>query len=159
MAAIIASLAMVAPAEARTRFEPYEARNSIVEGQGGSRTTKDGVDFWTMGDPPRRYQIVGVITDRRGTGWLAGNAVGSSSVAKIVKEAGCDAVIVLDQSSQVTGYFHYGQANASGNSAYGTGWSEPIERATTRMLVIKYLAPVQAQQPQQANPSQSAPTP
>lgn len=87
------------PAEAKTRFEIYEARESIVEGQGGSRIEKDCVDFWTMGDPPRRYQIIGIIRDNCGTGPLNGNAIGSSGIAKKVREVGGDAVVPLDQNS------------------------------------------------------------
>lgn len=87
------------PAEAKTRFETYETRESVVEGQGGSCIEKDGVNFWTMGDPLRRYQIIGIIRDSRGTGPLNGNAIGSSGIAKKVREVGGDAVILLNQNS------------------------------------------------------------
>ena len=85
-AAGLMAILIVSPASAKTRYETYEARNAVVEGQGGSRTTTDGVDFWTTGDPPRRYQIIGIIRDNRGTGAFFGNAVGSSGVAKKVRE-------------------------------------------------------------------------
>ena len=132
--------AIYAPSvEAKTRYEAYEARISVVEGQGGSRTTKDGVDFWTIGDPPRRYQIIGIIRDNRGTGPLHGNAIGSSGIAKKVREVGGDAAILLNQNSSVTGVWSQGQATANGNQMYGSGIAIPIEQRVTTFAVIKYL--------------------
>ena len=138
------------PVAGKTRYEPYEARNSVRDGQGGSRTTKDGVDFWTLGDPPRRYQIIGIIRDNRGTSHLHGNAIGSSGVAKKVREVGGDAVILLNQNSSVKGIWSQGEAYSNGNQAYGSGLSFPIEERVTTFAVIKYLSdnqPAQAVQP------------
>src|SRR3546814_13128782 len=55
-AAYSAALLQSSEAQAKSRFTPYEARNSIVEGKGGTRTTKHGIEYWAMGDPPRRYR-------------------------------------------------------------------------------------------------------
>jgi hypothetical protein len=135
-----AAVAMAAsPAGAKTRYESYEARNSVVEGQGGSRTTKDGVDFWSSGDPPRRYKIIGVIRDNRGTGPLHGNAIGSSGIAKKVREVGGDAVILLNQNSSVKGIWSQGQASVYGNQAYGSGLAIPIQERVTTFAVVQYL--------------------
>jgi len=131
-------------AEGKTRYESYEARNSVVEGQGGARSTKDGIDFWTAGDPPRRYQIIGIIRDNRGTGLLHGNALGSSGIAKKVREVGGDAVILLNQNSSIKGILSQGQASVYGNQAYGTGLSIPIEERVTTFAVVKYLPKIQA---------------
>ena len=134
--------AMVAgQAGAKTRFESYEARNSVIEGQGGSRTIKDGVDFWTIGDPPRRYQVIGIIRDNRGTGLVHGNAIGSSGIAKKVRSVGGDAVVLLNQNSALKGIFTQGQATAYGNQAYGSGVAIPIQERVTTFAVVKYLAP------------------
>ena len=135
------------PANAKTRFERYEARDSIVEGNGGSRIEKDGVDFWTMGDPPRRYQIIGIIRDNRGTGPLHGNAIGSSGIAKKVREVGGDAVILLNQNSALKGIYSQGQATANGNQAFGSGIAIPIQERTTTFIVVKYLEPSPAAPP------------
>src|SRR5688572_18870354 len=123
----ILAATVCSPAQARARFEPFEARNAIVEGQGGSRVTKDGVDFWTSGDPPRRYEIIGVIRDNRGTGLLHGNAVGSSGIAKLAIEHGGNAVILIDQNTALRAVWSQGQASAYGNQASGTGISIPIQ--------------------------------
>jgi hypothetical protein len=99
----------------------------------------NGIDFWTTGAPPHRFQVLGIFVDKRPTGWISGNAVGSKSIATKAHELGADGVIVLDQSSRVTGYLSGGQATAAGNTAYGSGWSAPVEQATTRLVVVKYL--------------------
>jgi hypothetical protein len=136
-AALIAS----EPANSKTRFEAYDARDSIVEGKSGSRIEKDGIDFWTMGDPPRRYQIIGIIRDNRGKGVFHGNAIGSSGIAKKVREVGGDAAILLNQNSALKGIYSQGQTTANGNQAFGTGFAIPIQERTTTFLVVKYLEP------------------
>jgi hypothetical protein len=129
---------------AKTRFEKYESRNAIVEGTGGSRSTKDGIDFWTTGDPPRRYQIIGIIRDNRGTGVFFGNAVGSSGIAKKVHEVGGDAVILMNQNSSIKGVWSQGHASGYGNQAYGSALSIPIEERVTTFAVVKYLPDLQS---------------
>lgn len=139
--AIVLALTASASAHARPKFVAYEGKDSVSEGRGGTKVASHGVDFWTTGEPPRRFQVLGVLTDNRSRGWFNGDAVGSGSVAAKVKEAGGDAVIILGQSSKVTGYVHGGQATLSGGTAYGFGWSQPVSEETTQMVVIKYLAP------------------
>lgn len=144
LSGVAIAVAMTAcTAEAKTRYESYEARNSVIEGQGGSRTTKDGVDFWTTGDPPRRYQVIGIIRDNRGTGPLHGNAIGSSGIAKKVREVGGDAVILLNQNSSLKGVWSQGQASAYGNQAFGSALSIPIQERVSTFAVVKYLPKIQ----------------
>lgn len=136
---IAASMALAVPAHAKTKYEPYEGRDTVVEGSGGTRQTKDDVDFWTHGDPPRRYQVIGIITDKRGTGLAHGNAIGSSGIAKKVKEAGGNAVIVLNRNESVAGYVGGGSAQAYGGSGNAYGWMAPVRKNTTVLAVVKYL--------------------
>lgn len=138
---IALALASSSAATAKPRFVAYEGKDALSEGRGGTKVVSHGVDFWTTGEPPRRFQVLGLITDNRSRGWFNGDAVGSGSVAAKVKEAGGDAVIVLGQSSQITGYVHGGQTQLSGGTAYGFGWSRSVSEETTRMVVIKYLTP------------------
>ena len=138
---IAVMLAASSSANARPKFVAYEGKDAVSEGRGGTKVVSHGIDFWTTGEPPRRFQVLGLITDNRSRGWFNGDAVGSGSVAAKAKEAGGDAVIVLAQSSQITGYVHGGQTTLNGGTAYGFGWSRPVSEETTRMVVIKYLAP------------------
>jgi hypothetical protein len=41
----------------------FEYRNGskIIDGEGGSKRTVDGVEIWDAGDPPHRYRIMGMI--------------------------------------------------------------------------------------------------
>jgi hypothetical protein len=119
------------PAFGKTRFEAYEGRQSVRDGEGGTRVTKDGIDFWTNGDPPRRQQIIGIISDNRGTGPLHGDAIGSSSVAKAAKAAGGNAVIVMSRDTESKGIYAGG--------SQGSAFAVPIEERTTKFIVVKYL--------------------
>lgn len=128
------------PALAKQTFAPYEGRDAVQVGQGGTRIQKHGVDFWTTGTPPRRFRVVGVFTDRRSDKPLSGDAVGSSSVAKKVLEAGGDAVIVQGSEVRVAGFISSGSAQAFGNTIYGVGRGRAVNKITTDMLVVKYLS-------------------
>lgn len=128
-----------APAVAKSRFQPYEGADAVLEGKGGTRITKNGIDYWTSGMPPRRFKVLGLIEDRRGTGVLAGEAIGSKSVAKAAKQAGGDAVVFLSADTRMTGVVTGGQASAYGNQAYGSGWAAPVGRTTSKLAVVKYL--------------------
>jgi hypothetical protein len=47
-------------------YQPLEARAPVVrEGGYGTRKVVDGVDIWTAGEPPRKYQVLGIINDER----------------------------------------------------------------------------------------------
>lgn len=127
LAAIVAVVLTGGSAHAGANFAPYEGQDAIAEGRGGTRVTKDGVDFWTTGEPPRRYQVLGVLSDKRGTGALSGKAIGGST-AKHVRELGGDAAIILGEDTQAVG------AMVMQNGMVGVA-----RRKTTQMLVVKYL--------------------
>lgn len=116
------------PALAGSSFAPYEGKDAVVDGQGGTKVAADGVDFWTLGTPPHRYQVLGVITDTRGSGLFSGEAIGNPGIAKRVKSLGGDAVIVMGRDTQVSG----GMVNPYGQMMLA-------RRNTTQMLVVKYL--------------------
>jgi hypothetical protein len=121
--------AMAGPALAGAKFATYEGRDAVREGEGGTRVEKDGVDFWTTGTPPRRYQVIGILTDKRNDCLLCGNAIGSGSLAKRVKALGGDAVVLLDQSTRVKG------------AVVNYGLVTTVRRDTTQLLVVRYLDP------------------
>lgn len=109
------------------KFAAYEGRDAVQEGQGGTKIAKDGVDFWTTGTPPHRFQVLGVLTDERGSGLFSGDAIGSPGVVHKVRELGGDGVVFLGTESQVRGAMII-----SGNLAVA-------RTRTTQLLVIKYL--------------------
>lgn len=120
-------------AQAKIDFASYEGPPKIVEGEGGTKITKNGIDYWTTGTPPRKYQIIGFVQDKRDEAWDGGHAIGSPSIARKVKKAGGDAVIIESQE----------EAGKGGGAGYGTGLFGFLamggSKTVTRMLVVKYL--------------------
>ena len=135
---LAAALSASSPAfaQAKIDFAAYEGPPRIEQGEGGTKITKNGIDYWTTGTPPRRYHEF----------WDGGQAVGSPSIAKKVKAAGGNAVIMQSQEEA-------GKSGglASGNQFYAWGMSGG-SKTITRMLVVKYLPDEAAT----AQPSQQA---
>ena len=148
----------VQQAEASPEFLSYESRNSVREGQGGERKTVDGIDFWLRGDPPKRYQIIGSLTDERHKTGLIGLIRMSSlesDIAKAAKTAGGDAVILEGEQDEVTGVIgsSFGNTNGSFNATttgantsgsfngFGSsvGSSHAMKDHQSRYWVVRYL--------------------
>jgi hypothetical protein len=134
---IVVSLLLALSFAHASDFVAYEGRNAIQEGNGGEKKTVDGVDFWSNGAPPRKFQIIGYVTDSRLKSGLIGMMRMSgldSSIAKEAKKAGGDAVILVNAESVTKGYVNNTQTNStttantagnfnattSGNSTNGT---------------------------------------
>jgi hypothetical protein len=117
-------------AHAGLQFAQYEGPAAEQSGTGGTKITKDGVDFWTTGTPPRRYRILGVLTDSRYEAW-GKKAVGSGGVARRIRELGGDAVVVLDREDRSDGAY----VLPMGPSVIG---GEDV-KTVTQLQVIKYL--------------------
>ena len=83
-----------------TDFQSWEGRSSVVEGHGGTRKIVDGMDVWTHGDPPRRFQVLGIIEDDRPGGLIPMARLKHDIVAK-ARQSGGDAVILVSSASQL----------------------------------------------------------
>lgn len=145
LASVLAFEAPTARAQAKIDFALYEGAPVIKTGTGGTKITKNGIDWWTTGEPPRRYQVIAAVQDKRDEMWDGGHALGSPSIASKVKKAGGDAVILLsqDEAGKGGGY-------GSGTGAFAflfSGGSKTI----SKMIVVKYLPDVP--------PTTEAPTP
>lgn len=151
----IFAFAFVVGTAAAADFTPYEGKNAIQEGDGGEKKTVDGVDFWSNGAPPRKFKLLGYITDKRHKTGLVGMVRMSgleSAIAKEARKAGGDAVILVSSDAETTGYVGQaqttGQANtsASRNNARTTGssWSSaqaaPVQKQLSKYAVVQYLA-------------------
>lgn len=132
-------LLIAAPVNASTKFQAYEVKDQIIEGEGGTRETVLGVDFWTTGTPPHKYKVIGIIIDDRNKGMLTHDAVGSEKVAKVIKEAGGDAAIVQSQSERTTGVVSSGSASYGYHYGFGTAFASAVRREKSEMIVVKYL--------------------
>ena len=119
-------LVLATPAFAGTEFATFDG-DAIRQGEGGTRITKHGIDFWTTGTPPRKYQVLGVMTDGRSEDTFGRTAIGSRKVAKRVMALGGQGVIVMDQKTDV------------GGAVFVAGVVVADRHFTTRLLVVKYL--------------------
>lgn len=130
---------MPAPAHAQD-FIAFEGKNAVKEGEGGAKKTVEGVEFWSDGAPPRKFRLLGYVTDRRQKNGLLGMARMSSlekDVAEVVKNNGGDAAILMASEAETVGMI--GNAFATGNrSAFGT--SVGVQKQNSKYAVVKYLA-------------------
>jgi len=132
-----------------------ESRAPVVrEGGYGTRKVVDGVDIWTTGEPPRKYQVLGIINDERLQAPFEMQRYYHDVAAK-VKQAGGNGAIEAYSKSQVTAIVSSSSTISSGTaSAYGagnvavgqysgssntTGWSAAQQNHSARFVVVKYL--------------------
>lgn len=83
-------------------FQPYEGKNNLYEGEGGTKVVVDGIDFWANGSPPRKYSIIGMVVSEVGSG-VGDEAIIRSSVASEVKKQGGDAAVQVNNNSSFAG--------------------------------------------------------
>jgi len=116
--------------------------SGIYVGTGGASKTVDGIDLWVTGSPPRKYRIIGYITDTRLGGPIA-MAGRDAGMARQAKNAGGDALILSSDLANGMGSYTTGNAAivGSGNvlTASGTSISTPIIQRQARYYVIKYM--------------------
>lgn len=83
-------------------FQPYEGKNNIYEGEGGTKVVVDGVDFWANGSPPRKYSIIGMVVSEVGSG-IGDEGIIRAAVASEVKAQNGDAAIQINNNSSFAG--------------------------------------------------------
>lgn len=133
LAMLTAALPSVAHAGAKITFSAYEGPPVIHTGEGGTRIQKNEIDYWTSGTPPRRYQVIGMVQDKRDEEWDGGHAIGSPSIADKVKKAGGNAVIIQSQEEA-------GKSGGAGYAGNGFGFlALGGSKTVTSMIVVKYL--------------------
>lgn len=140
---------------AAPEFTKYYGKDSVQEGNGGAMKSVEGVDIWSEGAPPRRFELIGFLADRRHKTGLVGmmRMKGlEKEIAKAAKANGGDAVILMASDTEVIGHISSGQATANTTTnPYGTGYQSttraqggavaaPVAKQNTRYAVIRYLA-------------------
>ncbi|MDP5241299.1 hypothetical protein Q9Q94_17300 [Uliginosibacterium sp. 31-16] len=147
MKALLGLLALVAAslllaACASTKFYPHESRDNSYMGKGGSRFTTEGMDVWFIGEPDRKYMILGYIEDEFNPAVDERHQSVSDAVLKKAREIGADALIeVVTQtrtgSSISTGGMFGGRHSGVG---MGIGFGVPLsEQKNARYTAIRYL--------------------
>ena len=125
LAVAVAVVTLSIPLHAQ-EFLAYEGKNTVQEGDGGSKKLVDGVDFWLEGAPPRQFQLLGYVTDTRhktGLWGVISMSMLESDVAKLARANGGEAVILVNSESETLGIasskFSGGQANATAGNGSG----------------------------------------
>ena len=152
--AIFALMTLIASTVSAQEFTAFEGKNAVREGDGGAKKTVDGIDFWSDGAPPYKFQVLGFITDRRHKSGLFGlvrMASLESDFAEVAKSKGGDAVILVSSDSETVGAvgasngMATGTANSYGNSTsanvsgFSTGVTSAVQKQNTKYVLIKYL--------------------
>lgn len=143
-AAICVAIAIGGPtcALAGPVFLTYVGRNGIHEGQGGEMKAVYGIDFWMSGEPLRKFQVLGSLTDRRYDsgviGWIRMSSL-VSDIAKATKQAGGDAVVLQAERDDVIGVTGFGSASFYRGLSFGSSWAAPVTKHNSRFIVVKYL--------------------
>src|SRR5712692_3234901 len=127
---------------AHTDYKPFEAKDNVFEGKGGTKEIVDEMEFWENGEPPRKFKILGIIEDQRPGGLIPMSSLRSDIVEK-AREVDGDAVIQIGSQSHITGFYNSGSASAysygRSTTAYGSSTTIPVRRNFAKFIVIKYL--------------------
>jgi hypothetical protein len=118
--ALGASLFLGCSIVAASDFVSYEGKDAIQEGTGGEKKIVDGIDFWSNGAPPRKFKVIGYVTDSRLKSGLIGMMRMSglnSSIAKEAKKAGGDAVILTNSEVETKFASHETATNSTGTAS------------------------------------------
>jgi hypothetical protein len=128
-----ASLFSTGLAQARVHYTAYHGADAVHTGEGGTRVARDGMDIWTSGTPDRRFEILGIMTDRRDR-IADGRAIGSPRLVRRAHALRGDALILVDQSEG--GGRRVGSASSSSGVTH-FGSSRPT--TVTTFLLVRYL--------------------
>ena len=74
---------------------------NVFNGTGGTRrmlvshtSAKEGVNLWVHGTPPCTYEVLDVVTDRRGAGTLSMQSMESDMIREVSARGGTDVLIL-----------------------------------------------------------------
>ncbi|NWK77231.1 hypothetical protein [Aquitalea sp. LB_tupeE] len=130
-----------------TMFE-YRNGSKIIDGEGGSKRTVDGVEIWDAGDPPHRYRIMGMIrVSDYDMAYV--NTTMLHAIAQQVRHSGGSAAILLNSNG--------GMRTAIDSMTWHERLGTPQENGyrILRALVVQYL-PEQASTPTTASAPQTS---
>ena len=124
--AIALMLAFTLVGCATVDFQPYEGKNNLYEGEGGTKVVVNGIDFWANGSPPRKYSIIGMVVSEIGSGY-GDEGIIRSSVASEVKKRDGDAAVQVNNNAAFSGII---------NTAPGIYMATGVRRM--QFAIIKY---------------------
>lgn len=132
--AAIMLLSAIPAASARARFIAYDGASARHTGTGGTSVAREGVEFWTNGTPPRRFEILGTLSDTRSSGPAAHDSVGSASLARQVRALGGDGLILANRFVRGDGFVGgWSGGDTIGLSGFRSNFT------TSVFVVVRYL--------------------
>jgi hypothetical protein len=153
-ALLAVALSLSVSAVLAQEFSAFEGKNALREGEGGSKKVVEGIDFWSDGAPPRKFKLLGFVTDRRHKTGLVGMISMSSlekDVAELAKKNGGDAVILMASDAETVGVVGNSFGSASGtatvqgntvnarSSGWNTGMAAPVQKQNSKFAVVQYV--------------------
>jgi hypothetical protein len=116
-------------------------QSKIVSGSGGEKSSFHGIDLWTAGLPPRKFEVIGSIIDNRPSGAFA-MCLKGSQIASLAKQKGGDALIMeYDRTGMEWKGLGNGQQNPAHSETTADITANPIRRDIAKYYVIRYLSP------------------
>ena len=130
---------------AQATFYPYEGRDNVHLGDGGSRFVVSGIDVWFNGKPPRKYAIIGYIEDAYSLGPDPNHKTISADVLKKAQEIKADALIevvtLTNQGSSPAVGIGFGSGSRGSGMGVGFGFGGGYQDASVgvKYTALKYL--------------------
>jgi len=131
-----------------TRFVEFRGQG-VSEGTGGSVRNVKGIDIWDIGEPDRKYEIIGFIQQemiQNNANLLArsmNNSISESAIVSEAKKRGGDAIVFISSSSQIAGANTSGSGYASSRGPYTTYHGNARTTVSTlaqkQVAVVRYL--------------------
>lgn len=89
-----------------TSFKAWRG-DQTFKGKGGTLEVFEGVEFWGSGEPPKEYEVIGVISQQKSDGTLDDLMFGKfnrQQIIDIVRREGGDGVVEVKNDRFVSGY-------------------------------------------------------
>jgi hypothetical protein len=125
--AIVLILALLCASCVTTKTLSY-SDHTIYQGTGGACETRDGIDLWWNGTPPRKYTIIGVLI--QGTLSPAGDA----ALVREAKAMGGNGVLRGSRDSYRSGSYSRGFGTVSGYGNFATVSGSRVAHGQLRPL-------------------------
>lgn len=129
---LFAALFALSSCAVAPEFIAWEGGGAVITGTGGTRESLGLVDVWNNGTPPRKYEIIGLMSVRGSAPRVNG------PTAKEARARGGDALIKVSDETRTTGAITTPIMNAYTSTVTGA-ISSPIQVRTLKYQVIRYI--------------------
>jgi hypothetical protein len=131
-----------------TRFVEFRGQG-VFEGKGGSVRNVKGIDIWDIGEPDRKFEIIGFIQQemiQNNANLLAraiNNSISEAALVAEAKKRGGDAIIFISSASQIAGAHTSDSGTASTVGPFTTFHGDAHTSVYTlfqaRVAVVRYV--------------------